>query len=155
MILKPCFETPTNQMGQHRPKMGQHRRSGGIFATPVPGRSKVLEKKCFAGTVMRPRWPLGRAFLESILQHDLKMVHMDLMNDGSGSCPGPPIPLFRPSGSVSWNVAGHIKFLLSTLPCPFLVLAWVVLGEAIQSGRVGDGIRSGLSRPEARASYRR
>ena len=33
--------------------------------------------------------------------------------------------LFRPSGSVSW-----IKFLFSTVLCPFLAPAWPVLGEA-------------------------
>ena len=93
------------QMGQHSPKMGQHRRSGGIFAMPVLGRSKISEKNCFAGTVMRPPWPLGRAFLASILQHDPKTVQMGLMNDGSGS-------LFRPSGSVSWNLAGHYNVLV-------------------------------------------
>ena len=63
----------------------------GAFLQCPSGRSKVSEKKCFAGTVMRPRWPLGRVFLESILQHDPKTVQMGLMNDGSGS-------LFRPSG---------------------------------------------------------
>ena len=52
-----------SQMGYHRPVQG----------APVPGRSKVSEKKCVAGIVMivmRPRWPLGRAFLESIFQND-------------------------------------------------------------------------------------
>ena len=46
--------------------MGQHRRSGGIFATPVPARSKLSVKKCFAGTLetLSP--------VESILQHDPK-----------------------------------------------------------------------------------
>ena len=52
-----------------------------------------------------PRWPLGRAFLESILQHDPKTV-----------------PLFRPSGSVSWNL---YKILVL-----FLAPAWPVLGAA-------------------------
>ena len=42
-------------------------------------RKSVSEKKYFAGTVVRPRWPLGRAFLGSILQHDPKTIQIDLM----------------------------------------------------------------------------
>ena len=92
--------------------MGQHIRSGGIFAMPVLGRSKVSEKKCFAGTVMRPRWPLGRAFLESILQHDPKTVQMGLMNDGSGSLfrPSPRRPLYK---IPAWPVLGEAHTIIT------------------------------------------
>ena len=113
-------------MGQHSPKMGQHRCSGRIFATPVLGSRKVSEKKCFAGTVMRPRWPLGRAFLESILQHDPKTVQMDLMNDGSG---------------VSWHLAGHYKIIVLDPSLPRHGRCWakpIQSGHAVQRKRCGS-----------------
>ena len=47
---------------------------------------------------MRPRWPLGRAFLESNLQHDPKTVQMDLMNDGSGASSDPRERFLAPRG---------------------------------------------------------
>ena len=40
---------------------------GPFLQCPSQAAAKFRRKKCFAGTVMRPRWPLGRAFLESIL----------------------------------------------------------------------------------------
>ena len=125
-------------MGQHSPKMGQHRCSGRIFAMPVLGSRKVSEKKCFAGTVMRPRWPLGRAFLESILQHDPKTVQMDLMNDGSG---------------VSWHLAGHYKIIVLDPSLPRHGRCWakpIQSGHAVQRKRCGSLNRSFSYREAAR-----
>ena len=90
---------------------------------PVLGRIKVSEKKCFAGTVMRPRWPLGRAFLESILQHDPKTVQMDLMNDGSGASSDPRESFLAPRG--------HYKIIVLDPSLPRHGRCWA---KPIQSG---------------------
>ena len=53
-------------------------------------------------------------------QHDPKKVQMDLMmgREAARGCRS----LFRPSGSVSWNLAGHYKILVLDpslpIPCP-------------------------------------
>ena len=60
---------PASQMGQHSPNIAPRWANIGLFRGHFcnVGRSKVLETKCFAGIVMRPCRPQGRAFLEPIL----------------------------------------------------------------------------------------
>ena len=105
----------------HNPKMGEHGPNidprwarwanidvQGHFCDARPRQDQSFgEKMLRRDSVMRPCWPLGRAFLESILQHDPKTIQMDLMNDGSGASSDPRERFLAPRRPLDPSLPRH------------------------------------------------